>query len=64
MAMSPEELQALSSRVASEVLQRIRQTLGGGPAAREAGFRCPGDFQCEGSYHCTVNFTTLTQAAE
>jgi hypothetical protein len=64
MAMSPEELQALSSKVASEVLQRISQTLSGGAQpARAFVFKCPGDFGCDALYHCTQSFQTL-QAAE
>jgi hypothetical protein len=67
--MSPEELQALSSKVASEVLQRISQTLGGdlaagARAAKQFVFTCPGDFGCKSSYQCTQSFTTLTQTVE
>jgi len=60
--LTPEELQALSSRVASEVLQRISQTLSGGAQpARAFVFTCPGDFQCAQDYKCRQSFATLTQ---
>ena len=64
--MSPEELQALSSKVASDVLQRIKQTLGGDLAAGARAdtqfvFTCPGSFDCSSSYSCSQSFSTVTK---
>lgn len=64
--MSPEELQRLSTKIATEVLQRVTQTMAGDleggigtSAARQFVFKCPGDFECTKTFKCTQSFTAV-----
>jgi hypothetical protein len=60
--MSSDEFQALSSKVAAEVAQRIAAQLAGGALApKQFVFTCPGAFDCSEDYKCKSFHSVLEE---